>query len=477
MPEAKKYSVAVTAHSTYLPDQSDEEEDRYVFAYTIRITNNGSVPAQLVSRHWIITDAENQVQEVRGMGVVGEQPTLKPGDTFEYSSGSSIPTAVGTMRGSYQMVAEDGTRFEAPIPGVHAERAARPALSARAHFGFFGSVHHTIATAIASADDDFQEHPTHLASPRDAACAAPHYTRRDAAPPRRRSPSRSSPAPAPRAPPPKSVAPRPSRSICPPAEKPVCPAPRRRRPRRRRRPTSTTAAGCSPPRGSTCPTGAASRCANRSRRSCAAARCSRSRTRGRACAPARPRCSPARPSATSPRSSSSTSIRTRCSTPTTPPPGMVTGYYEPLLRGSRMRIARYRYPLYAVPQDMLTIDLSSVYPDLKHRRLRGRVEGNKVVPYLARGDIDREPAPLKGLELVWVDDAVDAFFLHIQGSGQVELENGERMRVGYADQNGHPFRSLGRPADPARRAARRSAPRCRASRTGRGAIRRSCRSS
>jgi ApaG protein len=115
MPD-KKYSVAVTAHSTYLPDQSDEEEDRYVFAYTIRITNNGNTTAQLVSRHWIITDADNQVQEVRGMGVVGEQPVLKPGDTFEYSSGSSIPTAVGTMRGSYQLVAEDGTRFEASIP-------------------------------------------------------------------------------------------------------------------------------------------------------------------------------------------------------------------------------------------------------------------------------------------------------------------------------------------------------------------------
>jgi ApaG protein len=116
MPDAKKYSVAVTAHSTYLPDQSDEEEDRFVFAYTIRITNTGNVSAQLVSRHWIITDADNQVQEVRGMGVVGEQPLLKPGDTFEYSSGSSIPTAVGTMRGSYQLVAEDGTRFEASIP-------------------------------------------------------------------------------------------------------------------------------------------------------------------------------------------------------------------------------------------------------------------------------------------------------------------------------------------------------------------------
>jgi membrane-bound lytic murein transglycosylase A len=124
--------------------------------------------------------------------------------------------------------------------------------------------------------------------------------------------------------------------------------------------------------------------------------------------------------------------------------GMVTGYYEPLLRGSRVKSSRYRYPLYAVPPDLLTIDLSSVYPDLKHRRLRGRIVGNRVVPYYDRGDIDRDAAPLKGSELVWVDDAVDAFFLHIQGSGQVELENGERLRVGYADQNGHPFRSLGR---------------------------------
>jgi len=124
--------------------------------------------------------------------------------------------------------------------------------------------------------------------------------------------------------------------------------------------------------------------------------------------------------------------------------GMVTGYYEPLLRGSRTRSSRFRFPLYATPQDLLVIDLSSVYPDLKHRRLRGRLEGNRVVPYFSRGDIDREQGPLRGLELVWVDDAVDLFFLHIQGSGQVELENGERMRVGYAEQNGHPFRSLGR---------------------------------
>ncbi|HXF80223.1 MAG TPA: murein transglycosylase A [Usitatibacter sp.] len=124
--------------------------------------------------------------------------------------------------------------------------------------------------------------------------------------------------------------------------------------------------------------------------------------------------------------------------------GMVTGYYEPLLHGSRTRTQRYRYPIYGVPRDLLTIDLSSVYPDLKNRRLRGRVEGNRVVPYYSRGDIDQAPAPLAGDEIVWVDDAIDVFFLHIQGSGQVELEGGDRIRVGYADQNGYPFRSLGR---------------------------------
>ena len=123
--------------------------------------------------------------------------------------------------------------------------------------------------------------------------------------------------------------------------------------------------------------------------------------------------------------------------------GLVTGYYEPLLFGSRMRTERYRYPIYAAPQDLLTIDLSSLYPEFKHRRLRGRFEGNKVVPYYSRSEIDSSAPILKGLELVWVDDVVDLFFLQIQGSGQVQLENGERVRVGYADQNGHPFRSLG----------------------------------
>jgi membrane-bound lytic murein transglycosylase A len=124
--------------------------------------------------------------------------------------------------------------------------------------------------------------------------------------------------------------------------------------------------------------------------------------------------------------------------------GMITGYYEPLLRGSRTKSARYRFPLYAVPQDLLVIDLSSVYPDLKHKRLRGKLDGNRVVPYLSREEIDTNPAPLQGHELVWVDDAIDAFFLQIQGSGQVQLDTGQRIRVGYADQNGHPFRSLGR---------------------------------
>lgn len=115
MPD-KKYEITVSARTTFIPDQSDMDNGRYVFAYTITITNTGSVPAQLVSRHWVITDANNQVQEVRGMGVVGEQPLLRPKESFEYTSGTAIATPVGTMRGSYQMVAEDGVRFDAPIP-------------------------------------------------------------------------------------------------------------------------------------------------------------------------------------------------------------------------------------------------------------------------------------------------------------------------------------------------------------------------
>jgi len=116
MGQEKRYDVAVGAATRYLAEQSDESAGRYVFAYTITIRNSGSVAAQLVSRHWIITDAQGLVQEVRGLGVVGAQPMLKPGESFEYTSGTAIATPVGTMRGAYQMVAEDGTRFEAPIP-------------------------------------------------------------------------------------------------------------------------------------------------------------------------------------------------------------------------------------------------------------------------------------------------------------------------------------------------------------------------
>ena len=114
--DGKAHDIAVAAQTQYLPDQSDEQAARYVFAYTITIRNTGRVAAQLVSRHWVITDAEGLVQEVRGLGVVGAQPTLAPGESFEYTSGASIATPVGTMRGSYQMLAADGTRFEAPIP-------------------------------------------------------------------------------------------------------------------------------------------------------------------------------------------------------------------------------------------------------------------------------------------------------------------------------------------------------------------------
>jgi len=111
-----KYEITVAARTAFIPEQSDVENGRYVFAYTITITNTGTVPAQLVSRHWIITDANNQVQEVRGLGVVGEQPFLRPNESFQYTSGTAIATPVGTMRGSYQMIAEDGRQFDAPIP-------------------------------------------------------------------------------------------------------------------------------------------------------------------------------------------------------------------------------------------------------------------------------------------------------------------------------------------------------------------------
>lgn len=124
--------------------------------------------------------------------------------------------------------------------------------------------------------------------------------------------------------------------------------------------------------------------------------------------------------------------------------GLVTGYYEPLLLGSRTRDPRFRVPLYAAPEDLLTIDLVALYPDLAGRRLRGRVEGRRVVPYWSREDITAGRAGLAGRELVYVEDPVEAFFLEIQGSGRIQLADGTVLRLGYADQNGHPYRSLGR---------------------------------
>lgn len=109
------YEMTVTVRPQYLADQSDPERARYVFAYTVTIQNTGTVAAQLISRHWVITDANNQVQEVRGLGVVGHQPLLKAGEKFEYTSGTALATPQGSMRGEYFCVAEDGARFEAPI--------------------------------------------------------------------------------------------------------------------------------------------------------------------------------------------------------------------------------------------------------------------------------------------------------------------------------------------------------------------------
>ena len=116
MAEQSHYEITVVPKAIYVEDESDPSKNQYVFAYTITISNTGSVPAQLVSRHWIITDANGKVIEVKGLGVVGEQPLLKPGESFEYTSGTHLETAVGTMRGTYQMVAEDGHQFDAPIP-------------------------------------------------------------------------------------------------------------------------------------------------------------------------------------------------------------------------------------------------------------------------------------------------------------------------------------------------------------------------
>jgi len=114
--EPGTHKIRVDVDTAYLAEQSDPKERRYVFSYTITIRNEGSVPARLLTRHWIITDSNGKVQEVRGEGVVGEQPYLKPGQGFRYSSGAVLETPVGAMQGSYQMVGDDGIQFDAPIP-------------------------------------------------------------------------------------------------------------------------------------------------------------------------------------------------------------------------------------------------------------------------------------------------------------------------------------------------------------------------
>lgn len=124
--------------------------------------------------------------------------------------------------------------------------------------------------------------------------------------------------------------------------------------------------------------------------------------------------------------------------------GLITGYYQPVLKGARNASARYPVPLYKVPADLITVNLSALFPELKYKRVRGRVQGQSLVPYYTRAEIEQIQSPLAGNELLWVSDAVEAFFLQVQGSGIVELDNGERLPVGYADQNGHPYQSIGK---------------------------------
>lgn len=116
MTTKKLHDIAVSVETQFLDEQSKPQDNHYVFAYTITIRNRGSVGARLLSRHWVITDGNGDVQEVRGDGVVGEQPWMNPGQGYDYTSGAVLETAVGTMRGSYRMVAEDGTEFDADIP-------------------------------------------------------------------------------------------------------------------------------------------------------------------------------------------------------------------------------------------------------------------------------------------------------------------------------------------------------------------------
>ncbi len=115
MDDTNNHDIDVSVDTSFIEAQSDEGESRFVFAYTVTIHNSGHVPAKLITRHWLITDSNGKTQEVRGEGVVGEQPYLRPGEAFQYTSGTMLETPVGTMQGSYQMIADDGTEFDAPI--------------------------------------------------------------------------------------------------------------------------------------------------------------------------------------------------------------------------------------------------------------------------------------------------------------------------------------------------------------------------
>lgn len=132
------------------------------------------------------------------------------------------------------------------------------------------------------------------------------------------------------------------------------------------------------------------------------------------------------------------------STPEGKDVGLITGYYEPVIEGSRTKTAAHRHPIHGVPDDLVVVDLAGLYPSLRHMRLRGRLEGRRLVPYYSRSEIASREEGLAAPVIAWAADPVELFFLHIQGSGQVRLEDGSRIRIGYADQNGHPYRSLGR---------------------------------
>ncbi len=124
--------------------------------------------------------------------------------------------------------------------------------------------------------------------------------------------------------------------------------------------------------------------------------------------------------------------------------GLLTGYYEPVIDGSRVRDAEHRFPIHGVPDDLIVVDLATVNPDVRNMRLRGRLEGRRLVPYWSRAEIEARNSALPAPVIAWTNDPVDLFFLQIQGSGQIRMPSGERMRIGFGEVNGHPYRSLGR---------------------------------